>query len=118
MMGKLDWLDWTAPAVVALLVAGMSWAWGRTVNGGKIFSPFQRGLLLFAVLFTLGAGYLIVIATLFRWSDQVMFVLIGAWGGTRLGRFALASPSARIAALTAINTRWTNGSPRVLAILS
>ena len=78
---KLDWLDWTAPAVVALLVAGMNWVWGRTVNGGKIFSPFQRRLLLFAVLFTLGTGYLIVIATLFRWSDQVMFVLIGAWGG-------------------------------------
>jgi hypothetical protein len=77
---RLDWLDWTAPALGTLLFAGMGWAWGRTVNGGRKLRPFQRALLFYAVLFIFGMAYIICTTPLFAWSDAVMFVLIAAWG--------------------------------------
>lgn len=61
-------------------VVALSWGWARAVRGGRPLTPLMRGMLLYALLFALGMGYVMMFGSWFGWPQALWFALIGVWG--------------------------------------
>jgi hypothetical protein len=71
------------PPIFSMIYLLIGYSYMRMVRRGLALSQFQRGLLLYAGLFTLGLGYAIAwrqqLAELLRW-EQAWIGLVIIWG--------------------------------------
>jgi hypothetical protein len=66
---------------VSLIFLAISWSFTRAVNSGRPFSPLQKRMLLYSFVFVLGMSYLMLLVSDMRWPTNLIFPMIGAWGG-------------------------------------
>ena len=72
-------VDLLVISCVALIFLALSWGWVRSINRGRPLSVTQRRMLRYGFLFVYGEGCLMAISAALRWSDAVLFPLIGGW---------------------------------------
>ena len=66
---------------LAIAVAmALSWGWARAVRGGRPLTLLMRGMLLYALLFAFGMGYVMMFGSWFGWPYTFWLVLIALWG--------------------------------------
>ncbi len=94
-MTGLDPFDLLMPPMVALAVLVLGYAQSRRIRGGQPLSSFQRKLLFYGPVFTLGMGYAMAfhlqLAALLHW-ENAWIAAIAAWGALLI---AIAWPSYR-----------------------
>ena len=74
----MDFLVITGLALIFLL---LSWLYGRLVSGGHPLNAFKRGVLGYGFMFVLGMGYIMLLVADLHWAKELLFPLIGVWGG-------------------------------------
>jgi len=74
-------IDFLIPLGVALLFWGMIRLYALAIRQGRPLTRFMKGTLLYAPIFVLGLGYLMLFAGNLHWSTPLLFSLIAAWGG-------------------------------------
>jgi len=59
--------DLAVPPAGALLVAGMSWLWGRSIRRGQPLTRSMRLGILYVFLFCIGTGYFMMAGSWLGW---------------------------------------------------
>lgn len=80
---NIDTFDLLAPPIVTGIVLVFGYLWSRTVRRGQQLSTFQREMMIYAGIFTLGMGYIIMLheplGGALHWPSAWIPILIG-WG--------------------------------------
>jgi len=72
------------PPIFSLVFLAIGYTWMKMVRRGNVLTAFQRTMVKYATLFTIGMGYAIAwkepLAETFRWpSIWIVFLIL--WGG-------------------------------------
>jgi hypothetical protein len=71
------------PPIFSLIFLAFGYSYMRLVRRGRALSQFQKGMVAYATLFTLGMGYAIAwkeqLAILLGWGEVWILAMIG-WG--------------------------------------
>lgn len=74
-------MDFLLIAGLALIFLLLSWFYGRVVSAGRPLNAFKRRVLGYGFAFVLGMGSLMVLVADLHWSKELLFPMIGGWGG-------------------------------------
>ena len=74
-------MDFLVITGLALIFLSLSWAYGRALSAGQPLNRFKKRLLLYAFVFVLGMGYVMVLVADLNLPKQWVFPGIGAWAG-------------------------------------
>lgn len=77
---SFDFSDIMMPVVFTGVFLLVAWTYGRAIRGRKPFTPFMKGLTLYASVFTLGMAYLMMVGGKLHWAPRLLFAVIAAWG--------------------------------------
>jgi hypothetical protein len=66
---------------LALLVLFLGWVYGRVLSGGGPLSAVKRRILFYGFVFALGMMHLMLMVSDLCWPKDILFPLIGVWGG-------------------------------------
>lgn len=72
----MDFLVITGLALLFLLI---SWAYGRVLSAGKPLNTVKKQILVWAFIFVLGLGYIMVAVADLDLRHDLLFELIGIW---------------------------------------
>jgi len=73
--------DFLVATGLALLFLLLSWFYGRVLSGGHPLNSVKRKILTYGFAFALGMVYLMLLLSDLQWPKELLFPMIGVWGG-------------------------------------
>jgi drug/metabolite transporter (DMT)-like permease len=77
-------MDLLVPIGVAFAFFCLCWLYALAIRRARPLTPFMRRTLVYAPLFILGLGYLMMFAGNLHWPPVLLFPLIAVWGAVVL----------------------------------
>jgi hypothetical protein len=74
-------MDFLVATGLALSFLVLSWLYGRAIGAGHPLNTFKKRVLIYGFMFVLGMVYLMVLVSDLRWPRDLLFPMIGIWGG-------------------------------------